>query len=90
MRKLYRVHCGKGPHNFHSYRDLPDLDHALAYLWAMAHSPAPETCWYWQGMDGWMSNKHMAGKSFPSRLADLCEFYLEEDQKLFTKEMENA
>jgi hypothetical protein len=37
-----------------------------------------------------MSNKHMAGKSFPSRLADLCEFYLEEDQKLFTKEMENA
>ena len=81
MRKLYRVYCGKGPRSFHSYRDLPDLDHALAYMWAMAHSPAPESCWYWQGLDGWMNNKHMTEKGFPARLADLCEFYLWEDQR---------
>ena len=81
MRKLYRVHCGKTPHNFHSYQDFNNEDHALAYLWAMAHSPSPETCWYWQGMDGWMSNKHMTEKGFPARLADLCEFYLWEDQR---------
>jgi len=82
MRTIYRVYCGKGPKTFHSYRDLPDLDDALAYMWAMSHSPFPETCWYWQGMDGWMSNKHMAGKNFPARLASLCELYLSEDKKI--------
>ena len=86
MRKIYRVHCGKDPRSFHSYRDLPDLDHALAYLWAMAHSQSPETCWYWQGMDGWMSNKHMAGKNFPSRIATLCRTYLEEDKRIIEGE----
>ena len=85
MRKLYRVHCGKTPLYFHSYRDLSDEDHALAYLWAMAHSSVPEICWYWQGMDGWMNNKHMAKKKFPDRLADLCKFYLLEDQQAISK-----
>ena len=86
MRKIYRVHCGKDPRSFHSYRDLPDLDHALAYLWAMAHSQSPEKCWYWQGLDGWMNNKHMAGKNFPIRIATLCRTYLEEDKRIIEGE----
>jgi len=89
-RRNFRVHMGPSVSSAHSYRDFNDSDHALSFLWAMAHSPSPQICWYWQGRDGWMSNKHMAGKEFPARLADLCEFYLEEDQKLFNKEMENA
>jgi hypothetical protein len=45
----------EAPHN--TLTELPD-NHALAYRGPW-HIDAPETCWYWQGMDG-LSNKHMA------------------------------
>ena len=88
--RRFRVLLGPSPSNHHSYRDFFDPDHALAFLWAMAHSPLPSVCWFWQGMDGWMNNKHMTGKAFPSRIKDLCEFYLNEDQKIFSEESANA
>jgi hypothetical protein len=80
-KRRFRVLLGTSPSEHHSYRDFYDLDDALAFLWAMAHSPCPSVCWFWQGMDGWMNNKHMAGKAFPVRIKDLCQFYLDEDKK---------
>jgi len=78
---MKRVHIGNSPANFHSLRDFRRLDDALAYMWAMANTPqsAPQKCWLWQGLDGWLTNSHMTGKPYPATLAKRIEEFIEED-----------
>ena len=77
--KTYRVHFGKSPKCFHSYRDFAKLNDAIAYLWALANVPKFERVWYWQGLDGWLRNDHMRGKQYPNNLANQIESFIEED-----------
>lgn len=86
-KRRLRVLIGSSPSNYHSFRDFYDADHALAFLWAMAHSPAPAVCWFWQGSDKWMNNKHMGDKAFPARIKDLCKLYLKEDETALSSDI---
>lgn len=82
MRKTYRVHMGLNPNAFHSYRDFPQLQHALAYMWAMANVRHPERCWLFQGLDGWLRNDHMRGKPLPSTMKTKIEYFIDEDNRV--------
>ena len=79
MRKLYRVHFGKTPKQFHSYRDFTKSIDAIAYLWALANIQNPQRVWYWQGLDGWLRNDHLRGKPYPNNLATQIEIFIKED-----------
>jgi hypothetical protein len=79
MRKIHRVHFGKDPHSFHSYRDFDNQSDALAHLWAMANIPRFERVWYWQGLDGWLTNNHLKGKIYPESLKQKIQALISED-----------
>jgi len=79
MRKIHRVHFGKNPHEFHSYRDFDKATDALACLWAMANIPRFERVWYWQGLDGWLRNDHLRAKPYPENLKQRIEELIFED-----------
>jgi len=77
--RTYRIHLGFDPNKFHSMRDFSTLNDALAYMWAMAHVKHPQKCWYWQSLDGWLSNDHMKGKPLPPSIKHKIEFFIAED-----------
>ena len=78
-RTIYRVHMGREPLAFHSYRDFDELLDACAFMWAMAHVNSPERCWLWQGLDGWLRNDHMKGMPMPPSIKFKIEEFIAED-----------
>ena len=76
---MRRVLIGISPQKHHSYRDCEDSTDAVAFMWFLAHSPHPERAWMFCGLDGWMSNRHMASKPIPESLLSRVMVYFQND-----------
>ena len=77
-QRRFRINIGQSPKDCHSFRDFFDPDEAIAFMWALAKAEHFEIAWYWQGMDGWMCNRHLIDKESPQRLSSLVEKFVAE------------
>ncbi len=82
------IHMGQSVNRFHSYRTFEHGDDALAYFWAMANCNHFQRCFFFQGLDGWMTNDHLRSKPYPEHLKEKISFFVNEDNAI-TEEWDN-